>query len=802
MPESDPTQPSTNPAQKAFENVNAGRDIKADIRQESNIRSAIVSGNGNVIVIQQTTEQRRESLTSDTTVSIGPNPYKGLAAFNENDAEHYFGREEQVKRLYERFQNLVEQSGRADAMPRFLPILGPSGCGKSSLARAGLIPELARNPLPGKESLRVAVMVPGSRPLEALAGLLLKAATDDPLPVEKTEEFERMLKKSTDAAEYEGLRRITDLMPGIREMPLVVLVDQFEEVYSLCKDLEQRQAFIGTLFQAASDPTGHVSVVITLRNDFWGETQRHQKLNQIIGSDWSLNVPAMKEDELRRAIAEPAKQAGHPLDDATIDQLVKDAEGREGALPLLQVALTRIWEELGKGKNPAQTYREIGHIGGAIANEAQKVYGQLDQTEQNIARRLFLGLIQVGENNVGIARKRITLKELITKGDTPENFYAIVEKFSSTHNNPGPRLITLSGKGEGTEKYLEITHEALFKYWGEFAEWIEKYGGLLYQKQFIVSEAKNWSDHGRSKDYLLQGGRLLDAKGFLDNHPQEIPLSEIAEDFTLNSIREKRKRRIQFSILIAGATGLSLFLAFFSLIESRQRRLLEVTKDVFIGNPRPELLDVLPEIKNEAEKLESHNPERAMALYRDILTFTGKLREISDDESNDFSLSEDRKATINKIETKAQNSLLLIIEKTRLPILESYLSKEEWGALVSNSKFYHLEDQFTEGALRETYKILMTDAGADINQSGLITTQEEANRMPCELIQEIESLWRQYTEETCGWYGSERKLLAPECKDLSQNESLAPPSLHNMLFYTLYEVAETRIDYCLQYVEK
>jgi hypothetical protein len=119
-------------------------------------------------------------------------------------------------------------------------------------------------------------MVPGSRPLEALAGILAKAATNDPLPVEKTEEFERMLQKSTDAGEYEGLRRIADLMPTIRETPLVVLVDQFEEVYSLCKDVDQRQAWIGNLLHAASDPTGHVSVVITLRSDFLGETQRHQ----------------------------------------------------------------------------------------------------------------------------------------------------------------------------------------------------------------------------------------------------------------------------------------------------------------------------------------------------------------------------------------------------------------------------------------------------------------------------------------------------------------------------------------------
>ncbi|TVQ08933.1 MAG: ATP-binding protein, partial [Leptolyngbya sp. DLM2.Bin27] len=136
--------------------------------QESAVGSAIVSGDGNTIyVIHQTTQQRQEPATAEIPVKLGPNPYKGLAAFTEQDGDRYFGRETQVKRLWERFQRLVEQS----EVPRLLPILGPSGSGKSSLARAGLIPALAQRPLLGKAQLRVAVLVPGSHPLEALAGV-------------------------------------------------------------------------------------------------------------------------------------------------------------------------------------------------------------------------------------------------------------------------------------------------------------------------------------------------------------------------------------------------------------------------------------------------------------------------------------------------------------------------------------------------------------------------------------------------------------------------------------------------------
>ncbi|MFZ4678307.1 MAG: ATP-binding protein, partial [Nodosilinea sp.] len=427
------------------------RDIQI---QESAVGSAIVSGDGNTIyVIHQTTQQQPEP-AADTPVKLGPNPYKGLAAFTEQDGDRYFGREAQVERLWERFQRLMEQSD----VPRLLPILGPSGSGKSSLARAGLIPALAQRPLLGKAQMRVAVLVPGSHPLEALAGVLAKAATQDPLPVTKTREFATELELVNKDGVYDGLRRIASLIPQIHDAPLVVLVDQFEEVYSLCKDTEERQAFIANLLTAAQDPSAQVSVVITLRSDFLGETQRHSGLNQIIGSDQSVIVPAMTTEELRRAIAEPAKRAGHPLDEATIDLLVTDTEGREGALPLLQFALSRIWEGLGQGVAPAETYRQMGGVGGALAGKAQDIYDHLSPAEQETARRIFIGLVQLGEGTRD-TRRRTPVENLIASQDSPETVKQVLARFSS----PGARLVTLAS--QGNQDVAEVTHEALFGHW-------------------------------------------------------------------------------------------------------------------------------------------------------------------------------------------------------------------------------------------------------------------------------------------------------------------------------------------------
>ncbi|MGI8504640.1 MAG: ATP-binding protein, partial [Hassallia sp.] len=280
-----------------------GDNRKITIEKDA-ISSAIISGNGNKVVIYQYQLERLiESEETYIAGEIGANPYKGLLAFQSEDGDIYFGREEQIEKLWNLFRNLHENITQQEAPLRLLPILGPSGSGKSSLARAGLIPELARRPLPGKSQAQVAVLVPGTHPVEALATVLARVATNDQTPVAKTLEFEQVLKatnnnNTTDRIIYDGLRRIASVLPEITVSPLVVLVDQFEEVYSLCNDSTERQIFIENLIHAASDRAGSVSVIITLRSDFLGETQRHPALNQVIAKEGVI-VPAMSEEELR-----------------------------------------------------------------------------------------------------------------------------------------------------------------------------------------------------------------------------------------------------------------------------------------------------------------------------------------------------------------------------------------------------------------------------------------------------------------------------------------------------------------------
>ncbi len=452
------------------------------------ISSAIISGDGNRVVIYQ--YQVEHSVVEDRSTKvgeIGPNPYKGLLAFQETDGDRFFGREKQIKLLWDKLRNLQE----VESAIRLLPIYGPSGSGKSSLARAGLIPELAlaRRPLPGRTQARVAILMPGTHPLEALASVLARVATHDPTPLTKTREFVEELERVSKGGEYEGLRRIADALPDIAVSPLIVLVDQFEEIYSLCENPADRNAVISNLLNGASDRCCHISVIVTLRSDFLGEIQKHPVLNRLF-SEQGFLVPAMDEEELRQAICQPAKLAGHSLDKATVELLIKDTHGHEGTLPLLQFALTRIWEGLADGREPAETLEAIGGVGGALAGEAQRIYESLSEPEQKIAQRVFLGLVQLGEGTKD-TRRRTEIQNLVSHRDSLEHYKQVIARFSA----PGARLVTLAANAKAVT--AEVTHEALFDHWQQLQTWLDSSREDIRLQRRLDEDALYWDENGR-----------------------------------------------------------------------------------------------------------------------------------------------------------------------------------------------------------------------------------------------------------------------------------------------------------------
>jgi uncharacterized protein YjbI with pentapeptide repeats len=561
--------PSTEIEQKVGENQ--GQAIAQMI-------GGIAVGQLTVYLSQTANESIPTTITKPS--ALGANPYKGLKSFYEGDGDRFFGRDDEIKNLLKNFQELHD---RPDAI-RVLPIYGPSGSGKSSLARAGLIPALGKHPLSGKERCRVVSLTPGPRPLESLANVLARIMTNDPSPVEKTEEFERVLKKQNDKQKFEGLRRIASALPDISSSPLIILVDQFEEVYTYQsqEDLDgnnDRKAFVESLLCAASDRSQHVSVILTLRSDFLGKTQQNPQLNKLFASQGVL-VAMMQPEQLAIAITEPARRAGYELDKATVNLLITESGGRDGALPLLQFALTQIWQGLLEGVSPADTLERAGGVGGALASKAKSLYDALNPDQQQIARSAFLSLIQLNDDNKA-TRRRARISELMTSTHDEQAVREVINRFV----NPNVWILVTSSNKDEVEM-VEIAHETLINNWRELREWLDAQGESLSKKRKIEDAALEWKNRNKSKDYLLQGRILRDAKEFqkAQKDNPETSLSVDAKEFLQASVRKKRTSGLWITVYFVVPAIISIIALHFWLI-NKANQMLFGTKEC---KPNPE----------------------------------------------------------------------------------------------------------------------------------------------------------------------------------------------------------------------
>ncbi len=504
---------------------------------------------------QQQTGQQQTGQQQTKALALATNPYQGLAAFCEADSDRYFGRDREVQTLWEQFQQLYKSPNTT----RLIPIYGPSGSGKSSLARAGLLGKLQQQTQRKQSLYQIITFVPGMQPLHALAKALAQVLTEDAAPVRKIREFSEELTVADNAGNYDGLQRIAQLLPKIETHPLVILIDQCEEIYSLCEDGTERDILIGNLLYAAQHRSQQVSVIITFRSDFLGETHQHPSLNRLFAQQGVL-VPAMDKENLREAIARPAQQAGYPLDDATINLLIEQTEGRDGALPLLQFALTQIWEGFSQNIPSAQMLQDIGGVGGALAGEAQRIYNELPKEEQDIARRLFLGLVQLGEGTRD-TRRRTTLDELIAVQDDTGQVRQVINQFSA----PGVRLITLAIAGDS--ETIEVTHEALFDHWQQLNHWVEAGRDDLRFQRRLDEAAKDWSTH-RRPDGLLWRKPNLD---LLRSYHQrcQTDMTPLQVDFFSESQRSENQQKIFNRIAIGMLLLLTTAMTGFGMAASR-----------------------------------------------------------------------------------------------------------------------------------------------------------------------------------------------------------------------------------------
>ena len=324
------------------------------------------------------------------------NPYKGLRPFGEEDTGDFFGREALVARLVERLA-IVARTGR------FLAVVGPSGSGKSSAVRAGLVPALRGGALPGSDRWRMAFMQPGARPFRELAAALRAVGADGSAGLD-----EQLARKGGLAA------AIASSLPG--ESPrLLLVIDQFEELFTLVEDEAERACFVAELVRTLSSGDGHLLVVATLRADFFDRPLVSSELGELVRTGTEVVTPLAR-GELERAVVRPAELVGAQLEPGLVTEVIADVARQPGQLPLLQYALTELFDRSDGRRLTREGYAAIGGVLGALGRRADDVYAGLEAGGRAIARQAFLRLVVPGEAGEPIAR-RVLRSELRALAD-------------------------------------------------------------------------------------------------------------------------------------------------------------------------------------------------------------------------------------------------------------------------------------------------------------------------------------------------------------------------------------------------
>jgi WD40 repeat protein/transcriptional regulator with XRE-family HTH domain len=398
-----------------------------------------------------------ESARQEEAPAPGVAPYKGLLFFDESDAGLFFGREALTAHLAGHLIDLT-----LDASSRFLAVVGASGSGKSSLVRAGLTVALKR------AGWDTHVFTPTINPL-------------------------RMIEASLNLMRIKDADRV------------LLLVDQFEEVFTLCRDELERIAFIEKLLGLAQDQSKKIMVVIALRADFYSHCAQYPLLRQAIAAEQEY-IGQMTAEELRRAIEEPAKRGGWDFEPGLVDGLLNDIgaqgthEPEPGALPLLSHALLATWERRRGHTFTLEGYHASGGVRGAITETAESVFNdQLNQYQQELARDVFLRLTELGEGTED-TRRRAALNELVRQSGEATQLRAVLNTLAEA------RLITLN------EDSAEVAHEALIREWGRLQEWLTRDRDGLLLHRHLTESAHAWEARGRDPAELYRGARLAQAR--------------------------------------------------------------------------------------------------------------------------------------------------------------------------------------------------------------------------------------------------------------------------------------------------
>lgn len=439
----------------------------------------------------------------------GEAPFQGLQYFDEKDSARFFGREALVAKIVGRL-----------AKTRFLSVIGASGSGKSSVVRAGVIPALRRGErladgsLPPTDSGQwdIRVLNPSAHPLDALAASLTHGAES----VSAITSLRADLLKNPKSLGLAARR----VLSQNNKKNLLLVIDQFEEVFTQCRQDDERRAFIENLLHAVdpADPQP-ITVLLTLRADFYSQLAFQDRLRELVSQNQEF-IGAMSRDELTRAVLQPAALGNWKVQEGLVEVILDDLGSEPGALPLLSHALLETWKRRRGRVLTVSGYTAAGGVRGAIAQTAETVFRQrLSREQQPIARMIFIKLAEMGEDSLD-TRRRAAFSELLTRSTDTKTIDVVLNILTDA------RLVTTGTLEPGDTRVVEVAHEALIREWPTLRDWLDQNReGLILHRQ-LTDDTNDWIKLGRDSGALYRGARLNQTLEWVKGNGDLISLAE------------------------------------------------------------------------------------------------------------------------------------------------------------------------------------------------------------------------------------------------------------------------------------
>ena len=464
---------------------------------------------------------RREvgAAANSPTYTVARNPYKGLAAFNELDAVDFHGRAAVTSELIE-----------AVGSHRMVAAVGPSGVGKSSVVRAGLLPALRGGAIPRSDQWLIADCVPGSHPFERLASSLIRVAASVP------SNLEELLRSDSRGL----IKAVERYLPT--DSQLLIVIDQFEELFTLTADQGTQDRFLDLLTTSVEDPSTPVRILVTMRADFFDRPLRHGAFGELLRAG-TVPVSAPTDSEMRDIITRPAAGVGVDFEAGLVERMVTEVHGEAGALPLVEFALTELFEQRDTNLLTLDAYEVSGGVTAALGRRAEEIYDALNDADRE---HRSPDLHASGDTGRGRSRHPPPAAQV---GTSPSRtrFRGGRHDRGSLRPASAPHLRPRRGHRSST---VEVAHEALLREWPRLKAWIDANREELVMRSRLAIAVGDWEASNRSDAYLLSGGRLAQHETWSEG--ADLSLSTTEQDLLAESRRREdeleaiRKRRRQF----------------------------------------------------------------------------------------------------------------------------------------------------------------------------------------------------------------------------------------------------------------